>query len=176
LLVEKLALRTDSGGAGKRRGGLGYEKHYRALVDCRTIVTADRVRLGCYGVNGGMAGEPFCVTVDIEGAPRELGGLVDGEPVLAGQIVQVCTTGGGGWGDPLEREPERVLQDVVDGKVSEKAGSDAYGVAFKRAGDGLEVDVAATQSLRDKLRAARTERLAMIDRGPGYAALRGTSG
>ena len=56
LLVEKLALRTDSGGAGKRRGGLGYEKHYRALVDCRTIVTADRVRLGCYGVNGGKAG------------------------------------------------------------------------------------------------------------------------
>ena len=48
--------RTDSGGAGKRRGGLGYEKHYRALVDCRTIVTADRVRLGCYGVNGGKAG------------------------------------------------------------------------------------------------------------------------
>ncbi len=49
LLVEKLALRTDSGGAGLRRGGQGYEKHYRALVDCRTIVTADRVRLGCYG-------------------------------------------------------------------------------------------------------------------------------
>jgi N-methylhydantoinase B len=60
ILVEKLALRTDSGGAGKRRGGLGYEKHYRALVDCRTIVTADRVRLGCYGVNGGKAGLPFC--------------------------------------------------------------------------------------------------------------------
>ena len=57
LLVEKLALRTDSGGAGKRRGGLGYEKHYRALVDCRTIVTADRVRLGCYGLNGGKAGQ-----------------------------------------------------------------------------------------------------------------------
>ena len=62
LLVEKLALRTDSGGAGKRRGGLGYDKDYRALVDCRTIVTADRVRLGCYGVNGGKAGTPFCVT------------------------------------------------------------------------------------------------------------------
>ena len=67
LLVEKLALRTDSGGAGKRRGGLGYEKHYRALVDCRTIVTADRVRLGCYGLNGGKAGQPFCVTVDARG-------------------------------------------------------------------------------------------------------------
>ena len=47
--------------------GLGYEKHYRALVDCRTIVTADRVRLGCYGVNGGKAGAPFCVTVDVGG-------------------------------------------------------------------------------------------------------------
>ena len=46
LLVEKLALRTDSGGAGMRRGGLGYDKHYRPLVDCRVIVTADRVRLG----------------------------------------------------------------------------------------------------------------------------------
>ena len=72
LLVEKLALRTDSGGAGKRRGGLGYEKHYRALVDCRTIVTADRVRLGCYGLNGGKAGQPFCVTVDAVGRRRAI--------------------------------------------------------------------------------------------------------
>ena len=67
-LVEKLALHTDSGGPGKRRGGLGYEKHFRPLVDCRTIVTADRVRLGCYGVAGGQAGKPFCVTVDLEGS------------------------------------------------------------------------------------------------------------
>ena len=130
LLVEKLALRTDSGGAGKRRGGLGYEKHYRALVDCRTIVTADRVRLGCYGVNGGKAGQPFCVTVDVDGAPRDLGGLVDGEPVLAGQIVRVVTTGGGGWGDPLEREPELVQRDVIEGKVSPAAARDDYGVVL----------------------------------------------
>src|SRR3984893_8078158 len=78
LLVETLALRMDSGGAGRRRGGLGYEKHYRALVDCRTIVTADRVRLGCYGVNGGKAGQPFCVTVDAEGPAAEMGGLGGG--------------------------------------------------------------------------------------------------
>jgi N-methylhydantoinase B len=176
LLVEKLALRIDSGGAGTRRGGLGYEKHYRALVDCKTIVTADRVRLGCYGVNGGMAGQPFCVTVDVEGTPRDLGGLVDGEPVQAGQVVRICTTGGGGWGDPLEREPERVLQDVVDGKVSEQAARSDYGVALEHSGDDVTIDVAATRSLRDNMRAARTDPLAMIDRGPGYAALRGTSG
>src|ERR1700761_1763986 len=157
LIVEKLALRTDSGGAGQRRGGLGYEKHYRALVDCRTIVTADRVRLGCYGVNGGSAGLPFLVTIDAEGTPRDLGGLVDGEPVLAGQILRVRTTGGGGWGDPLEREAELVLRDVIEGKVSLEAARDDYGVALKAADgvDNFAVDEAATAALRAKLKAAR---------------------
>ncbi len=172
LLVEKLALRTDSGGAGFRRGGLGYEKHYRALVDCRTIVTADRVRLGCYGLNGGKAGQPFRVTVDIEGAARELSGLVDGEPVLAGQVVRVCTTGGGGWGDPLAREPERVLADVIDVKVSRGSAREDYGVVLKERDGGLNVDTTATQ----RLRAARTRERATapstIDRGPGYEELR----
>lgn len=170
LLVEKLALRTDSGGAGKRRGGLGYEKHYRALIDCRTIVTADRVRLGCYGVNGGKAGQPFCVTVDLEGTPRDLGGLVDGERVLAGQVVRVVTTGGGGWGDPLEREVELVARDVTEGRVSLRVARDEYGVVLKARADvdGYDVDAAATATLRADLRAQRTGPLPMIDRGPGY--------
>jgi N-methylhydantoinase B len=170
LLVEKLALRTDSGGAGKRRGGLGYEKHYRALVDCRTIVTADRVRLGCYGVNGGAAGRPFCVTVDLEGAPRDLGGLVDGEPVLAGQVVRVVTTGGGGWGDPLEREPELVAREVTEGRVSRQAARDDYGVVLRTGApaDGYDLDAAATAKLRSDLRAQRASSPPMIDRGPGY--------
>jgi N-methylhydantoinase B len=171
LLVEKLALRTDSGGAGKRRGGLGYDKHYRALVDCRVIVTADRVRLGCYGVNGGRAGQPFRVTVDIDGNARELGGLVDGEPVAAGEIVRVCTTGGGGWGDPLEREPLSVLQDVNDDKVSAQAARTDYGVVLRKDGLSFEIDLAATQALRDELRQKQIERAPMIDRGPGYLEL-----
>ena len=170
LLVEKLALRTDSGGAGKRRGGLGYEKHYRALVDCRTIVTADRVRLGCYGVNGGKAGLPFCVTVDIEGAPRDLGGLVDGEPVLAGQIVRVLTTGGGGWGDALAREPDLVLRDVIEGKVSLAAARDDYGVVLAPgvSSDSFTLDEPATLALRAKLEAGRSKDRPIIDRGEGY--------
>jgi N-methylhydantoinase B len=171
LLVEKLALRTDSGGAGRRRGGLGYEKHYRALVDCRTIVTADRVRLGCYGVNGGKAGRPFCVTVDVDGAPRDLGGLVDGEPVRKDQLVRVVTTGGGGWGDPLEREPELVHRDVIEGKVSLGAARDQYGVVLLETVPAeLDVDAARTRRLRDELRARRGgSPLPMIDRGEGYA-------
>jgi N-methylhydantoinase B len=172
LLVEKLALRTDSGGAGECRGGLGYDKHYRALTDCRTIVTADRVRLGCYGLNGGKAGEPFQVTVDIEGKPRALGGLVDGEQVKAGEIVRVCTTGGGGWGDPLARAPELVLQDVIDSKVSEQAARDDYGVVVHASGLSFTPDAEATQMLRAELRANRRTPLPMVNRGPGYEALR----
>jgi N-methylhydantoinase B len=168
VIVEKLALATDSGGAGRRRGGLGYEKHYRVLVDCRTIVTADRVRLGCYGVNGGKAGRPFCVTVDLHGKAKDLGGLVDGEPLAAGQVMRVVTTGGGGWGDPLEREPELVALDVLQGKVSPGAARVDYGVVLVPDGDEWTVDHAATERLRAELRAARTAPLPMIDRGPGY--------
>src|SRR5262245_63571266 len=141
VIVEKLALSPDSGGAGKRRGGLGYEKHYRVLVDWHTIVTADRVRLGCYGLNGGKAGQPFCVTVDAAGAGRDLGGLVDGEEVLAGQVVRVVTTGGGGWGDALEREPELVQRDVIEGKVSPEAARNDYGVVLT--GGDVAIDAAA---------------------------------
>jgi N-methylhydantoinase B len=169
LLVEKLGLAIDSGGPGKRRGGLGYDKVYRALVDCHALVTADRVRLGCYGLAGGSAGQPFCVTVDVEGRAKTLGGLVDGEPLAAGQLVRVVTTGGGGWGDPLEREPELVRQDVWQGKVSFDAAREDYGVVLKSTGsdDPPELDFAATGALRTKLRSSRGG-LKMLERGPGY--------
>ncbi|MDB5503051.1 MAG: hydantoinase, partial [Tardiphaga sp.] len=179
VMVEKLALSTDSGGAGLRRGGQGYEKHYRALVDCRTIVTADRVRLGCYGLKGGKAGEPFCVTVDAEGEARKLGGLVDGAEVLKGQVVRVVTTGGGGWGDPLTRELPLVLRDVTEGRVSVAAATRDYGVVFTAAStaDEPEIDEAATLVRRAELTKARSGPLPMIDRGEGYQQmLRGEHG
>jgi N-methylhydantoinase B len=167
VLVERLALRTDSGGAGFRRGGLGYDKHYRVLTDCRTIVTADRVLLGCYGVAGGKAGKPFLVTVDPEEEKRKLSGLVDGAPVPKGRIVQIETTGGGGWGDPLTREPERILLDVIQGKVSLEAARDDYGTVLVRDGStfGFTLDTVATEALRANLRASRTGPLPVIDRG-----------
>ncbi|MBT4908368.1 MAG: hydantoinase B/oxoprolinase family protein, partial [Rhodospirillaceae bacterium] len=167
ILVEKLGLWTDSGGAGTYRGGLGYEKEYRMLVDCSTIVTADRVRLGCYGVNGGQAGQPFGAYVDAEGRDEKLGGLVDNEPIKAGEILRVRTTGGGGWGDPLDRDTAAVLHDVIQGKVSRDGAKNDYGVVFAEGADGPQIDDAATDSLRAELRAARTEPLEMINRGPG---------
>jgi N-methylhydantoinase B len=96
--------------------------------------------------------------------------LVDGEPVLAGQVVRVVTTGGGGWGDPLEREPALVERDVTEGRVSHQSARDDYGVVLRAraTSDGYDLDRAATAKLRCDLRAQRAAPLPMIDRGPGY--------
>src|SRR5215216_6663971 len=158
LLVESLGLACDSGGPGLRRGGLGYRKEIRALVDCAFLSVADRSILSCWGLKGGRAGKPFRVTVDPGGsAERVLEGLVDDEPVPAGTLVRIDTTGGGGWGDPLERSPSLVELDVVHGKVSLAAAREDYGVVV---GDDV-----ATRALRDEMRARRGP-LAFFDRGP----------
>ena len=92
-----------------------------------------------------------------------LTGLCDDEPIAAGEIVRIETTGGGGWGDPLDRDPELVALDVLQGKVSEDAARDEYGVVLG--------DAAATARERAAMRAARGEP-AFFDRGPGYERLR----
>jgi N-methylhydantoinase B len=174
LRVERLALATDSGGAGQRRGGLGYLKELRALEDCYFLSVADRSILAYWGLKGGRAGAPFRVTVDPGGpAERVLPGLVDDEPIPAGTLVRVETTGGGGWGDPLDREPALVLRDVVEGKVSARAVRDDYGVILVPGLDGEpRPDAGATADRRRELRAARGS-LPFFDRGPGYRRLAG---
>jgi N-methylhydantoinase B len=114
------------------------------------------------------------VTIDIEGLPRDLGGLVDGEPVLAGQVVRVVTTGGGGWGDPLERESDLVLRDVIEGRVSLAAAREEYGVVLTPGvGDeGFSVDEQATASRRQAVREKRHGELPIIDRGEGFEKMR----
>ena len=104
--VERLGLAVDSGGPGEFRGGLGYDKHIRMLADAHFMSIADRSILACWGVNGGRAGRPFSVTID-PGGPNErvVDALADAEPVRAGEVIRIRTTGGGGWGDPLDRDP-----------------------------------------------------------------------
>jgi N-methylhydantoinase B len=174
LRVESLALAPDSGGPGKRRGGLGYRKDIRVLQDCAFLSVADRSILGCWGLKGGKAGKPFRVTVDPGGpAERHLEGLVDDEPIPAGTLVRIDTTGGGGWGDPLEREPELVALDVIQGKVSIESARDDYGVVgIQNDADAFEVDPSATDTQREKLRRLRGF-VPFFDRGPGYRQLSG---
>jgi N-methylhydantoinase B len=173
-VIERLGLAVDSGGPGEHRGGLGYEKHIRMLRDGHFMSIADRSILSCWGVRGGLAGRPFQVTIDPGGpAEREVDALADAEPVRAGETIRIRTTGGGGWGDPLERPVEAVLRDVRWGKVSIGAARDSYGVVITESGDGVGVDHAATAELRTRLRSDRPAERPFFDRGPGYARLSG---
>jgi N-methylhydantoinase B len=152
--IEKLALAVDSGGPGRLRGGLGYDKWIRVLRDAAFVSTADRVFMGCYGVAGGMAGMPYQASLD--GLP--LPGLNDDVPVPRGSLLRLRTTGGGGWGDPFERDPELVRQDVVRGLVSEEAAERDYGVVVRQ---GRVVELRRTKRERP-----------FFDRGRGYEVLR----
>jgi N-methylhydantoinase B len=178
-VVERLGLAVDSGGPGRHRGGLGYEKHIRMLKDAHFMSIADRSILACWGVRGGRAGRPFEVTIDV-GGPEErvVDALADAEPVRAGQVIRIRTTGGGGWGDPDDRPYDEVLRDVAWGKVSVTGARDEYGVVLDLTTTGPVVDVEASDELRAQRRAARKARVAageepFFDRGPGYARLSG---
>ncbi len=173
-LVERLGLAVDSGGAGQYRGGLGYEKHIRMLRDAHFMSIADRSILACWGVKGGRAGQPFQVTIDPGGpGEREVDALSDAEPVRAGEVIRIRTTGGGGWGDPLARAVEDVVRDVRWGKVSVAGAREGYGVVLSHAGGEPDLDTAATGALRGELRSRRTGQEPFFDRGPGYARLSG---
>jgi N-methylhydantoinase B len=187
-VVERLGLAVDSGGPGRYRGGLGYEKHIRMLRDAHFMSIADRSILACWGVAGGRAGRPFSVTIDPAGPnQREVDALADAEPIRAGEVIRIRTTGGGGWGDPLDRPVAEVVRDLRWGKVSPAGARGDYGVVANGPDGELPVDLSpddpaladavvdlpATDALRTELRAARTADGRFFDRGPGYARLSG---
>jgi N-methylhydantoinase B len=173
VIVEQLALKQDSGGVGKRRGGLGYHKKIRVLQDVSLLSNADRSMLSTYGVNGGTAGGTYSIRVNPQAdAPREVPGLADDVPVKAGEVIEIVTTGGGGWGDPLEREAELVLWDVIRGIVSRTSAERDYGVVLLGDGEDLAVDEEDTAARRRHIRTTRAP-LGMFDRGDGFRRLVG---
>jgi N-methylhydantoinase B len=173
-IVERLGLAIDSGGAGRYRGGLGYEKQIRMLKDANFMSIADRSILACWGLKGGRAGASFSVTIDTGGPnEREIDALADAAPVLAGEIIRICTTGGGGWGDPFDRPIDEVERDLRWGKVSFAGARADYGVVASGSKDEPSIDLKATSDLRSYLRSLRTGAEPFFDRGPGYAQLSG---
>jgi N-methylhydantoinase B len=175
-IVERLGLAVDSGGPGQFRGGLGYEKIIRMRTDGYFMSIADRSILSCWGVNGGKAGRPFEVMIDPDGQDqRPADALADGEPVPAGTLIRIRTTGGGGWGDPLDREVGLVVRDVAWGKVSRAGAAADYGVVITGSGDAPAADMEETGLLRMKMRAERPDQQPFFDRGPGYARLAGAA-
>jgi N-methylhydantoinase B len=173
-LVERLGLAVDSGGPGKFRGGLGYEKVIAMRTDGYFMSIADRSILSCWGVAGGRAGRPFQVMIDPGGPGERLAdALADGEPVPAGTLIRIRTTGGGGWGDPLDRDAGLVARDVAWGKVSRAGAAEDYGVVITGPEDQPAADSTETAALRQRLKTSRAAERPFFDRGPGYLRLAG---
>jgi N-methylhydantoinase B len=152
LRVDMIRIRPDSGGAGEFRGGCGIEKVITALSPVSVKLSFDRTGCPPWGVKGGKDAPPPCASIERPGEPPEI--RYKGTfSLAAGDQLRVISSGGGGYGDPFKRDPERVARDVRLGYVSrEKARAD-YGVALDAQGAVLVPETAA-------LRAGTAERAA----------------
>ncbi len=155
LLIERYALREDGGGPGVHRGGLGLDYAIRvasprALLTCRGM---ERMRFRPFGRAGGAPGElGFARVRAADGTVRELG-KIDVMELRPGEVLEIGTPCGAGFGDALERDAQRVAADVQDAYVSAEAAREYYGVVLR---DG-HVDEAATRTLRAQLAAERPQ-------------------
>jgi N-methylhydantoinase B len=169
--IERFGIQPDSAGPGKFRGGLGIVRDYRMLADNVTLATrmANR-KTPPWGVCGGQAGRTGGIWINPGTATeRFVPGFSDGVKLQRGDLVRVVSSGGGGHGDPLERDVSHVQDDVADGFVSVAAALADYGVAIDPV--SLAVDADATAKERARRRSARTGDLPMFDRGAQFAAL-----
>jgi N-methylhydantoinase B len=153
--VLRYGLVTDSGGAGEFRGGLGFIREFRFLAGARFTLRGDRRDHPPYGVQGGAPGAPSShLFIRTDGRERQLPTMpMESFTAVDGDIFQLIGAGGGGYGDALKRDPGRVADDLLEGKISIAGAERDYGVVFKT--DGVTVDIPATERRRDELARAR---------------------
>lgn len=135
IVIESQRLVTDSGGAGRWRGGLGVETRIRLLADTDVAVRNERVKRPPVGRDGGAAGragEQYALRPD--GTRRELPAKIANERLERGDVFVLTTSGGGGLGDPRERDPAAVAHDIAEQYVSPEAAALLYGAREKGAG------------------------------------------
>ena len=148
--VVRFDVRADSGGPGKFRGGLGCTREYQLLEDAAVRVRGKgemRSKVPPWGVFGGKPARTGSIAVNGVEVPETAREAV----VKPGDIVRVNMNAGGGYGNPLDRDPELVLGDVLDGYVTLHGARDDYGVVIDS--NSLTIDTKATRSLREQRRA-----------------------
>ncbi|ACV64860.1 5-oxoprolinase (ATP-hydrolyzing) [Desulfofarcimen acetoxidans DSM 771] len=152
LRVEKYGLLTDSGGPGEYRGGTGLVREITVLgAEAVVSVSTERAVFAPWGLSGGLAGRRAGYAIKNSASAEHganLGGKFTGQ-VAANTTIVLETAGGGGFGNPLKRDPSKVRQDVLNGLVSFKAARDYYGVVISKS---YVVDEESTKLLRDELR------------------------
>ncbi|HTU21434.1 MAG TPA: hydantoinase B/oxoprolinase family protein [Gemmataceae bacterium] len=156
VLITRYELVDDSGGPGKYRGGLGLRRDYLFVDHSATFtVLADRDGAGPWGLFGGEPGQRAEYVLNPDSEARRLGSKITIE-LQPGDVVSYRTCGGGGYGCPEERDPELVLRDVREGKVSLRQAREAYGVAIDR--ETWTVDRKETARLRSLFTSRARER------------------
>lgn len=148
--IVRYELINDSEGAGRFRGGLGLRRDYLFDHEVSFTVLADRNRWGPHGLFGGLPGRRASYILNPDREAKELGCKVTVQ-LKPGDVVSYRTCGGGGYGPPEERDPELVLRDVRDGKVSLERAREVYRVAIDP--QRQVVDQAETMLLRARARA-----------------------
>ena len=155
LSIDEYSTRTDTGGAGEFRGGHGITKVYTFEEDGAITFQDDRAHTYPWGVDGGSYAETSeKKLVRADGTEAELPSKVENVAVAAGDKLVFSTAGGGGLGDPLDRDPSVVAGEVERGLVSEAAAREAYGVVLDEEG---AVDAAATEDRREEIRSTRDD-------------------
>ena len=153
LLFTKNHFRQNSGGSGRFRGGLGSVREFRMSSDGIYSVLGDHAIVPPAGSFGGYSGATSSFDVVRDGETIHMspkfGSKATAFPLKKGDLVRIYSQGGGGWGDPLERDMERVFVDVLDGRCSVEQARDVYGVILDP--QNSTVDVAATQQARAAL-------------------------
>lgn len=162
ILTTRFEAEMDSAGPGKWRGGVGVRKVSTMLDSANTVISyiCDRERAVVWGIEGGLPSMPHGLALKRAGAdaPEWLGATFSDVPIGPGDEFDRPTAGGGGFGDPLERDPEKVLEDVIDEYVSVDRAAKDYGVIVIPVDPEIceyELDLEATKAEREKIRAAR---------------------
>ena len=151
LLVERCEIRENSGGPGAYRGGPGLRRDIRLVSETGSLsVASNKNVIPPFGVNRGLAGAPNTFIVYRDGKalqPSDSPGNVANYPLIKDDVVSISSSGGGGWGDPLARDSNAVLLDVLGGFISLDSAEKVYGVVLK----DMTIDLKATDNLRNKL-------------------------
>jgi N-methylhydantoinase B len=148
LRVRAYGINLDSAGPGRWRGGAGVYREVEVLTERAMLgVRMDNVANPPWGVAGGLCGRSGRILLNPGTAQeRRLRSMEDGIMVQRGDIIRFECVGGGGYGHPFDRDPPRVLNDVLDGFVTAQSAHDDYGVVL--GADGESVDLAATDAYR----------------------------
>jgi N-methylhydantoinase B len=156
LHIVQYGLVPDTGGAGKFRGGLSLIREFKVLADEALLtVRSDKRRYPPHGLLGGKTGSPSWNIINPGRENRILPVLLTEPEIMGkGEVYRHILAGGGGYGDPLDRDPKLVLKDVLEEKVSKDHAKEAYGVVFRNE-DPPGLDLAETARLRTEMRANR---------------------